>query len=155
MFTPKIILLKLLPSLIISTAIFLGLFVFAKKVETTLQTTTKAYLQQVQVAQFNRDFKIDSKIAELGQLAEAIARGSRFQYVIYKNKDDAYSSSPKHYLFDSLNGQVIEGAGYGIWTLPRVPTTSIRSDLDKSPWVKYVEETETNEYLRNFRDRLR
>lgn len=149
MITPKIILLKLLPSLIIAAAILLGLFVLAVKVEKTLKTTTKTYLQQVEVSRRNRDIKIDMEIAKLGQLAEAIARGSRFQYAIYKNKDDAFSSSPTHYLFDSLNGQVIVMSRFGNWTLPRVPTTSIRSDLDKSPWVKYVEETETNEYLRN------
>jgi hypothetical protein len=152
MFTPKIILLKLLPSLIISAAILLGLFVLAKKVETTLETTINAYLQKVQLLESNRNNEIDLKIAKFGRLAEAIARGSRFQYAIYENKDDAYSSSPTHYLFDSLNGEVIKGGKYGTWTVPRVPMIIFSSDLDESDWVKYVNRTETNEFMRWRRD---
>ena len=149
MITPKIILLKLLPSLIIATAILLGLYVLAKKVETTID----AYLKQVQVSQSDRNSEIDSRISDFMTVADAIARRSRFQYAIYENKDDAYSSSPTHYLFDSLNGEVIKEDVYGIWSLPRKQTKLFSSD--KSPWVEYVERTEMYEAWRKLRESMR
>lgn len=142
MITPKIILLKLLPSLIIAAAILLGLFVLAKKVEKTLQTTINTYLEQVQVSQSNRNSEIDFKIAQLAQRAEDIARGSRFQYAIDETKS-VHRSSPEHYLFDSLTGAVLK-RNHTIedWNYPQ-PQIPSRSD-----WTNYVEGTESRHSLK-------
>ena len=150
MITPKIILLKLLPSLIIAAAILLGMFVLAKKVETTLQTTINAYLEQVQVSQSvsqrNRNREIDSRITSFMTVADAIARGNRFQYTVYENRNDP--TSPTHYLFDSLNGEVITKSVYGSWTLPSdSPFTNSFRDEKKSNWTKYLDSTATYDEL--------
>ena len=152
MITPKIILLKLLPSLIIAAAILLGMFVLAKKVETTLQTTINTYLRHEQLSQSNRNSEIDSKISGFMTVADAIARGSRFQYSVYENRNDP--TSPTHYLFDSLNGEVIPKSVYGPWTLPHVPPFSNAfRDEKNSNWTKYLDSTTTYDEIRRRNNR--